>query len=107
MDLPKYNEINRVQLCGTICFPAGRKKPNGDLLNWQTVSFAQGMTTELPFFIRWDNVVNSPAKNSPRGCKLNHLSVYTCNLTDLKNIVGKLTIPINIQEAKKTKEERG
>ncbi|MDP7609692.1 MAG: VOC family protein [Candidatus Marinimicrobia bacterium] len=79
-----------------------RKKPNGELLNWQTVSFAQGMTTELPFFIRWDNLVNSPAKNSPKGCKLTQLSVYTRNLTDLKNIVRKLNIPINIQEAKKT-----
>ncbi len=81
--------------------PHSRKKPNGELLSWEGAFFAQGIKTDLPFFISWDEAASSPAKDSPKGCKLIHFTVSTPNPDDLNKIVDNLSLPVSITQAQK------
>jgi hypothetical protein len=78
-----------------------RKKPNGELLSWKGAFFAQGIKTDLPFFISWDEAASSPAKDSPKGCMLIDFMVSTPNSDDLNKIVNKLSLPVSITQAQK------
>lgn len=78
-----------------------RKKPNGELLSWKGAFFAKGIKTDLPFFISWDEAASSPAKDSPKGCKLIDFMVSTPNSDDLNKIVDNLSLPVRITQARK------
>lgn len=52
--------------------PGSRKKPTGEVLQWQTFSI-ESEIDNAPFFIHWDDPAMHPAKNSPGGCTLEHM----------------------------------
>jgi len=50
--------------------PGSRKRPDGQLLKWQTVSLADTSSGLLPFFIEWRQDSVHPSVDAPRGCAL-------------------------------------
>jgi hypothetical protein len=50
--------------------PGARKRPDGQLLKWQTVSLADTASGLLPFFIEWSQDSVHPSVDAPKGCTL-------------------------------------
>jgi len=50
--------------------PGSRKRPDGQLLKWQTVSLADTDSGLLPFFIEWSQGSAHPSVDAPKGCSL-------------------------------------
>lgn len=50
--------------------PGGRKRPDGRLLQWQTLHLADDLSSLLPFFIEWAPDSPHPSTDAPRGCSL-------------------------------------
>jgi hypothetical protein len=50
--------------------PGSRKRPDGQLLKWQTVSLADTASGLLPFFIEWSQDSVHPSVDAPKGCTL-------------------------------------
>jgi hypothetical protein len=50
--------------------PGSRKRPDGQLLKWQTVSLADTASGLLPFFIEWGQDSVHPSVDAPKGCAL-------------------------------------
>jgi len=50
--------------------PGSRKRPDGQLLKWQTVSLADTASGLLPFFIEWSQDSVHPSVDAPKGCVL-------------------------------------
>ena len=50
--------------------PGSRKRPDGKLLQWQTVNLANDAGGLLPFFIEWSAESVHPSVDAPKGCTL-------------------------------------
>jgi catechol 2,3-dioxygenase-like lactoylglutathione lyase family enzyme len=50
--------------------PGSRKRPDGQLLKWQTVMLADTGSGLLPFFIEWSQDSVHPSVDAPKGCAL-------------------------------------
>jgi hypothetical protein len=50
--------------------PGSRKRPDGQLLKWQTLMLADTGSGLLPFFIEWSQDSVHPSVDAPKGCAL-------------------------------------
>jgi Glyoxalase-like domain len=50
--------------------PGSRKRPDGQLLKWQTLNLADTASALLPFFIEWNQDSVHPSADAPKGCEL-------------------------------------
>ena len=50
--------------------PGSRKRPDGRLLQWQTLGLADDADGLLPFFIEWAPDSPHPSTDAPKGCSL-------------------------------------
>jgi len=50
--------------------PGARKRPDGRLLQWQTVNLEDDAGGLLPFFIEWGADTTHPSVDAPKGCSL-------------------------------------
>jgi hypothetical protein len=50
--------------------PGSRKRPDGQLLKWQTLMLAATESGLLPFFIEWSQDSVHPSVDAPKGCEL-------------------------------------
>jgi hypothetical protein len=50
--------------------PGSRKRPDGRLLQWQTLELADDANGLLPFFIEWAPDSPHPSSDAPKGCTL-------------------------------------
>jgi len=50
--------------------PGSRKRPDGRLLQWQTLGLADDANGLLPFFIEWAPDSPHPSSDAPKGCTL-------------------------------------
>lgn len=50
--------------------PGSRKRPDGRLLQWKTLTLKQNPASLLPFFIEWSADSIHPSADSPKGCSL-------------------------------------
>lgn len=50
--------------------PGSRKRPDGRLLQWQTLTLKDNASWTLPFFIEWSADSLHPSADSPKGCSL-------------------------------------
>jgi hypothetical protein len=50
--------------------PGSRKRPDGRVLQWQTLTLKDNASWTLPFFIEWSADSVHPSADSPKGCSL-------------------------------------
>jgi hypothetical protein len=57
--------------------PGSRKRPDGRLLQWQTLNLDNDDSGLLPFFIEWAADSPHPASDAPQGCRLIRFELVT------------------------------
>jgi hypothetical protein len=67
--------------------PGSRKRPDGQLLKWQTVSLADTHSGLLPFFIEWSHGSAHPSVDAPKGCSL---LTFTAETPDPEKLTAAL-----------------
>ena len=79
--------------------PGSRKRPDGRVLKWQTLTLKDNASWTLPFFIEWSADSPHPSEDAPKGCSLFHLQALTPdpgNLAKMTALLGlDLLITIN------------
>ena len=69
--------------------PGSRKRPDGRLLEWQTLGLADDAEGLVPFFIEWGPDSPHPSADAPRGCTL--LS-FSAEAPDPAKLTARLTV---------------
>jgi hypothetical protein len=57
--------------------PGSRKRPNGHVLEWQTLTLRDNASWLLPFFIEWSADSLHPSADAPAGCRLIRFEAVT------------------------------
>ncbi len=55
--------------------PGSRQRPDGLLMRWVTLNVKTELDTVIPFFIEWGRTVTHPAADSPKGCRLQAMTI--------------------------------
>jgi len=77
--------------------PGSRKRPDGKLLQWQTLNLKDNASGLLPFFIEWSADSSHPSSDAPRGCQLSSFDALTpdpLSLSRTANLVLRLDLSI-------------
>lgn len=69
--------------------PGSRKRPDGRLLQWQTLALADDTSGLLPFFIEWALDSIHPSADAPKGCSL---ASFSAKVPDTAAFVAKLRL---------------
>lgn len=78
-----------------------RKRPDGQLLKWQTVSLADTASGLLPFFIEWSQDSVHPSVDAPKGCSLLSFAAETPDPEKLTVKLKSLNLDLPINKGEK------
>jgi hypothetical protein len=67
--------------------PGSRNRPDGRLLQWQTLNLEDDNSGLLPFFIEWTPDSVHPSADAPKGCSL---TSFSAKVPDTAAFVAKL-----------------
>jgi hypothetical protein len=81
--------------------PGSRKRPDGQLLNWQIVSLADTASGLLPFFIEWSQDSVHPSVDAPKGCALLGFSAETPGPEKLAATLKTLNLDLPVKKGQK------
>ncbi len=81
--------------------PGSRKRPDGRVLTWRTLSLAMDYHSLMPFFIQWGKDVVHPSVDAPKGCRLEKFVVATPQPDDLAKDFKMLGIDVSLERAEK------
>jgi len=76
--------------------PGSRKRPDGRLLQWQTLNMKDDHSRLLPFFIEWSPDSPHPASDAPSGCRLVRFELVTPNPDELKTTLALLSLDVPV-----------
>jgi hypothetical protein len=79
--------------------PGSRKRPDGQLLEWQIVSLADTASGLLPFFIEWSRESIHPSVDAPKGCALLNFSAETSEPEKLAATLETLSLDLRVKKA--------
>ena len=74
--------------------PGSRKRPDGRLLQWQTLTLKDDASGLLPFFIEWSADSLHPSADSPAGCHLVRLELATPEPDELAKMLALLSLQV-------------
>lgn len=77
--------------------PGSRKRPDGRLLQWQTLNLKDTYSGLLPFFIEWSSGIPHPSTDAPKGCQLATLSISTPQEQELQRLNSLLNLQAHIE----------
>jgi catechol 2,3-dioxygenase-like lactoylglutathione lyase family enzyme len=80
--------------------PGSRKRPDGRLLQWQTLVLKDDDSGLLPFFIEWDADSLHPASDSPAGCRLTRFELATPEPGKLTKTLALLLLEVPVRQEK-------
>ena len=81
--------------------PGSRKRPDGRLLQWQTLNLENDESRLLPFFIEWSMDSPHPASEAPKGCRVARFELVTPDPGSLKKTLALLSLNVNITKGEK------
>ncbi len=83
--------------------PGSRKRPDGRVLNWQTLNLQDNRNGLLPFFIQWGADTVHPSVDAPQGCRLKNFFLAGPDLGELAGMCHRLGIQVELQQADESK----
>jgi catechol 2,3-dioxygenase-like lactoylglutathione lyase family enzyme len=81
--------------------PGSRKRPDGRVLQWQTLTLKDNASWTLPFFIDWSADSPHPSEDAPKGCSLVHFQVVTPDPGKLTKMTTLLGLNLSISKGEK------
>lgn len=81
--------------------PGSRKRPDGRLLHWQTLSLAHDASGLLPFFIEWAVDSPHPSSDAPKGCTLVSFSAETPDPSSFISELKLLNLDLSVEKGPK------
>lgn len=81
--------------------PGSRKRPDGSVLKWQTLTLKDNASWTLPFFIEWSADSLHPSADSPKGCSLLQFAAGTPDPAALAKQTTLLGLDLPIVKAEK------
>jgi len=81
--------------------PGSRKRPDGRLLQWQTLNLKSNAYGLLPFFIEWSADSRHPAADAPAGCRLIRFELLTPQPQKLAETLAQLSLQVPIAKGEK------
>ena len=81
--------------------PGSRKRPDGRVLNWQTLNLNDNRGGLLPFFIQWGSGSVHPSIDAPPGCTLSSFAAGAPNSSELAKLFGQLGIDVQVGKESK------
>ena len=83
--------------------PGSRKRPDGRLLQWQTLNLDDDSDGLLPFFIEWAPDSPHPSSDAPKGCSLAQFSAQTPDPSKLLATLKLMNLDLPVQKAEKAR----
>ena len=81
--------------------PGSRRRPDGKVLHWKSLTLNDDHHGLLPFFIEWSADSLHPSADAPKGCRLVHFGAVTPQSDDLAKLATILQIDLPISHADK------
>jgi hypothetical protein len=78
--------------------PGSRKRPDGRLLQWQTLHLAEDASGLLPFFIEWAADSPHPSTDAPKGCSLVSFAAQTPDPAKLSAKLAALNLDLRVRK---------
>jgi catechol 2,3-dioxygenase-like lactoylglutathione lyase family enzyme len=78
-----------------------RKRPDGRLLQWQTLNLDDDRSGLLPFFIEWAADSPHPASDAPSGCSVAHFALAGPDFEALKKTTALLGLDVAVEKSEK------
>jgi Glyoxalase-like domain len=96
-DLVAYaKKLRQAGIAFTGPTPGSRKRPDGKLLQWQTLDLKDDASGLLPFFIEWAAGTPHPSADAPKGCSLTSFAAQTPDPGWVKEILMKLGLDLTM-----------
>ena len=83
--------------------PGSRKRPDGKLLQWQTVNLADDAGGLLPFFIEWGDGTVHPSADAPKGCTLKKFWIESSKADELAKEFAVMGVEVEVKQAEKAR----
>jgi hypothetical protein len=83
--------------------PGSRKRPDGQLLKWQTLSLADTDSGLLPFFIEWGQDSVHPSVDAPKGCALLSFAAETLDPGKLAAKLKTLSLDLPVKKGEQAR----
>jgi hypothetical protein len=81
--------------------PGSRKRPDGRLLQWQTLNLKDNHSGLLPFFIEWSPGTIHPSVDAPVGCKLDRFAISAPDDAELQRLSSLLRLDVRVEHGEK------
>jgi hypothetical protein len=78
-------------------WPGSRARPDGRVLSWKLLNFANDRQGSLPFFIEWSADSVHPSEDAPKGLRLEHFAVAGPDPAGLAKTFQFLGIDVSIE----------
>jgi hypothetical protein len=78
--------------------PGSRKRPDGRVLEWSSLTLADDDNGLIPFFIQWGPQSLHPSEDSPQGCTLESLRLISPNPKKLDATLRALGIRADVRQ---------
>jgi catechol 2,3-dioxygenase-like lactoylglutathione lyase family enzyme len=80
--------------------PGSRKRPDGRMLQWQTLTLNDDASGSLPFFIEWSADSPHPSADAPAGCRLLQFELVTPEPERLAKTLALLSLSVPVVKGK-------
>jgi hypothetical protein len=81
--------------------PGSRKRPDGRVLSWRTLTLKDDRGGLLPFFIEWSADSKHPSEDAPHGCKLESFAAVSLHPDGLLQVFQTLGVEMPVVRGEK------
>ena len=81
--------------------PGSRKRPDGGVLSWKTLTLKDDRGGLLPFFIEWSADSKHPSEDAPHGCKLDSFEAVSPSPDGLLRVFKTLGVEMPVVRGEK------